>query len=73
VTQRSYGASAVITLSLRVRGKSHWGGSATISEVQRIGGEELVNAIKAALVVAKIDFDIVSKPSIGMITWEPEE
>lgn len=64
-----YGASAVVTLRLRVTSSGHWGGGATVAEVMRIGSRETVDSLKAALAKSGLQYEIVGEPEVGAITW----
>lgn len=64
-----YGCKAVVTVTLEIQSSGHWGGNATVAEVQRIGGRETLNALTTALTQGKLDYKIVGEPKIGAVTW----
>lgn len=67
------GCSAVVTVTLQVRGKGHWGADATVEEVMRIGGRETVSSIESMIHQARldhIDVKMIGEPQIGAVTWE---
>lgn len=67
---QEYGATANVTLTLRVKCASHWAGNATAQEIQEIGGKETLFAITNALQTAGVSFEIIGSPRIGLITWD---
>lgn len=68
--ESEYYASATVTISIRVTSEGHWGKSATVEEVMRIGGRETVEAITHALAASGLKYEVVSKPTVGAVTWE---
>jgi len=62
--------SAVVTITIRVTSRGHWGGGATIEEVMKQGGREALNQITKALQAAKVQYDIVGQPKFGVVTWD---
>jgi hypothetical protein len=68
--EKDYFASAVVTMKIRVTSNGHWGSEATVSEVQRMGGQETINAIQNALRESRLKYEIVGTPEVGAVTWE---
>jgi hypothetical protein len=72
MTEKKYYSSASVVFEVRVKGKGFWGPEATVSEVQRNGGNETVSAIENALRGAGLRWEHVNPPKVGAITWEAE-
>lgn len=66
-----FGCSAIVTVTLEVRGQGHWGGDATVAEVMRIGGRETLNGIENMIreYAGHERIRIVGEPQIGAVTW----